>query len=98
MPALTVSGGTLSGSDELTVNGLLTWSGGTQSGKGSTSAQGGMALSGGTILDGRTLNTSQQVIWSGQNSRFRSEERRVGKECRARQCPADARNNTTGNI
>src|SRR5207302_4711767 len=70
MPALTVSGGTLSGSDELTVNGLLTWSGGTQSGSGSTSAQGGMALSGGTILDGRTLNTSQQVIWSGQNSRF----------------------------
>jgi hypothetical protein len=60
--SLVESGGTLTGSDALTVSGQATWSGGTMSGSGTTVAQGGLAI-GGTapdtayleFLSGRTL-------------------------------------------
>ena len=53
----TLSGGTLTGTGTLTVNGSLTWTAGTMSGAGATTAMSGMSL-GGSIktLDTRTLN------------------------------------------
>src|SRR6516164_7258188 len=56
---LTQSGGTLTGSDTVSLSGLVTWSAGTQSGTGATNANGGMSFPGGSaILDTRTLNVS----------------------------------------
>ncbi len=70
MPALTQTGGTLGGSDGVTVTGLLSWSGGTMAGPGATLAQGGMALSGGgdEYLDGRTLDNYGSAAWAGANN------------------------------
>src|SRR6516165_7005 len=60
LATLNQSGGTLTGTGILVINGLFTWSGGgTQSGTGTTNANGGMSFpSGSVILDTRTLNVS----------------------------------------
>ncbi len=57
---LTLSGGTLTGADTLTVTGLITWTGGTMSGTGMTVAQGGLTLSGSNdlTLDQRALTNA----------------------------------------
>jgi hypothetical protein len=63
----TQSGGTLTGTGNLTVQGLLVWSGGTQSGTGQTIGNGGMSLEVGTkTLSGRTLvnPVGRTVSWS----------------------------------
>jgi hypothetical protein len=62
---LTQSAGTLTGTDTLTVSGLVTWSGGTESGTGTTTANGGMAISGEPFQDTRTINNSKTAAWSG---------------------------------
>ncbi|HKM46001.1 MAG TPA: choice-of-anchor D domain-containing protein [Terriglobales bacterium] len=62
---LTQSGGTLTGSDTVTVSGTLTWSGGTESGSGVTNANGGMTISGEPFLDTRTLNNAGTATWTG---------------------------------
>ncbi|HTW56504.1 MAG TPA: choice-of-anchor D domain-containing protein, partial [Terriglobales bacterium] len=63
--SLTQSGGTLEGSDTLTVSGLLTWSGGTESGTGATNAEGGMTLTGEPFLSVRTINNVKVAAWDG---------------------------------
>ncbi len=70
LPALTISGGTLTGSDTVNVSGLTTWTAGTMSGKGVTNANGGLQLgspAGGSadILDTRTLNNAGAASWYG---------------------------------
>ena len=57
---LTLSGGTLTGADTLTVTGMATWTGGTMSGTGLTLAQGGLTLSGSIDLplDHRALTNA----------------------------------------
>jgi hypothetical protein len=53
---LTLTGGTLTGSGTLSVDGLITWTSGTMSGSGTTRAMAGMALGGtGKTLDQRTV-------------------------------------------
>jgi hypothetical protein len=66
-PALTLSGGTLSSVDTITIDGLLTWSGGTMSGPGHTFANGGInvATTSNAILSGRTLDNAGTATWSG---------------------------------
>jgi fibronectin-binding autotransporter adhesin len=63
---VTQSTGTLTGTDNLTVSGLMTWSGGTQSGSAVTNANGGMALSGEPFLDTRTMNNAKTATWTGE--------------------------------
>ncbi len=63
--SLTQSAGTLTGSDTVTISGLLTWSGGTESGTGVTNANGGMTISGEPFLDTRTLNNAKTATWTG---------------------------------
>jgi hypothetical protein len=58
VPSLTLSTGTLTGSDAVTSQGLATWSSGTMSGTGSTVISGGLNITGSTVLSGRTLNVS----------------------------------------
>ncbi len=63
-------GGTLTGSDTLTIAGLYDWSGGTHSGGGTTNANGGMTLAGNgfkTLL-GRTLNNNGAAVFTGTGS------------------------------
>ena len=62
---LTQSAGTLTGSDTVTVSGLLTWSGGTESGTGTTNANGGMTITGQPSLDTRTMNNAKTATWNG---------------------------------
>src|ERR1035438_5418317 len=62
---LTHSAGTLTGTDTLTITGLLTWSGGTESGTGITDANDGMTISGEPFLDTRTINKKKTATWSG---------------------------------
>ena len=68
VPSLTVSGGTLTGSDAITATTTLNWSGGTMSGAGATNlaASGTMITSatGYITLDGRTFNNAGTVNWS----------------------------------
>jgi hypothetical protein len=62
---LTQSGGTLTGSDTLTVTGATTWSGGTQSGTGTTEADGGMTISGEPFQDTRTITNAKTATFTG---------------------------------
>ena len=72
-PALTMTGGNLTGSDALTVSGLTTWTGGTMSGTGSTLANNGLQLgvpagpSTFETLDGRTFSNAGAGFWAGSN-------------------------------
>jgi hypothetical protein len=62
-----ISGGTLSGSGTVAVNGLFTWTSGTLQGGGVLNANGGMVLSGAgdKFLSGRVVNNAGAATWSG---------------------------------
>ena len=64
--ALTLSGGVINGTNNLTLNGLLTWSGGAMIDGGVTHAINGIVLSGAgdKILSGRTLINDGTATWS----------------------------------
>jgi uncharacterized repeat protein (TIGR01451 family) len=67
-PTITLSGGTLTGADTVSVTGLLTWTGGTMSGAGITNANGGMSIpQNASTLDTRTLNISGNTTFGGAN-------------------------------
>jgi hypothetical protein len=72
--SMTMSSGTLTGSDTVGVTGLLTWTGGVMEGAGSTVAAGGLDLgsSGGTgqteTLEARTLVNEGTATWVGANA------------------------------
>ncbi len=58
---LTLTGGTLTGADPVTVSGLTTWTSGTMTGSGTTTLAGDTTISGNntvTVSGGRTLNTT----------------------------------------
>lgn len=62
----TQSGGTVTGSDTVSVSGLLTWTGGTMSGSGTTVAGGGIDLSGAvTKVLQRSLENAGTATWTG---------------------------------
>jgi hypothetical protein len=66
--ALWLNGGSLSGSGDVTVSGLVHWTTGTISGSGVLNANGEMLIEGGTqfapkFLDGRTVNNAGSAIW-----------------------------------
>jgi YD repeat-containing protein len=71
---LSLSDGTLTGSDPLTVSGAMSWTGGTISGRGVINANGGLALGGGPgvaigeTLSGRTLNNAGAATLAPSNS------------------------------
>jgi hypothetical protein len=72
LPALTVSGGTLTGPSHVVVTGLWTWSGGTLSGTGSIDANGNIAINGGSKLAfDRTINNAGFALWTAGNIEFR---------------------------
>ncbi len=68
--SLNQSGGTLTGSDNITVSGTFAWTGGTHGGSGTTNANGPMDLSGFGKTLGRTLNLAagQTATMSGASS------------------------------
>jgi hypothetical protein len=71
LTTLNLSGGTLSGSDNVTISGVATWTGGTMSGSGTTTiASGGTLdlLGAAKTLDGRILNNSGTATMSGATS------------------------------
>jgi len=75
---MSLSGGTLQGSNSITVTGGMMWTNGTQSGSGATTIANGAALTitangdcvytSGTELTGRTLNVAGTATLSGTNS------------------------------
>ena len=70
---LSISSGTLAGSDTVTVTGLTTWSAGTLKGSGQTIAQGGLAISGGSaykFLDGYTLVNAGPATWTAGDTSY----------------------------
>jgi hypothetical protein len=65
---LTLQTGAITGTGDLTIDGLFTWTAGTISGAGTTHANGGMSLGGGCTKDvtsSRVLNVSGATTWSG---------------------------------
>jgi len=63
---VTLAGGELRGTGDLTIAGTFTWTGGTLGGSGRTVAQGTMLLSGGNkLLTGRTLVNAGTATWGG---------------------------------
>jgi hypothetical protein len=71
IPTLTLSGGSILGTDVINVAGLVNWSGGSIGGAADFNANGGMSLTSVSVkdlLDGRTLNTSGTVTWSGSGA------------------------------
>jgi hypothetical protein len=63
---VTLAGGELRGTGDLTIAGTFTWTGGTLGGPGRTVAQGTMLLSGGDkLLTGRTLVNAGTATWGG---------------------------------
>jgi hypothetical protein len=68
LPTLSLSGGAISGTDVINVAGLVNWSGGNIGGAADFNANGGMAITSISVkdlVDGRTLNASGTVTWSG---------------------------------
>jgi hypothetical protein len=65
--SLTVSGGTLGGTGDVTVSGLFTWNGGAVSGPAGSSlrAEGGLAISGSCTLDTRSLVNDAAATLTG---------------------------------
>jgi len=64
----TQSGGTLSGTDTVTVEGMSVWTGGTMGGSGTTNALGGLGVttnSTASLSDTRTLNNAGTATWAG---------------------------------
>ncbi len=66
--SLVLTGGTLTGSDNLTVTGPLTWRGGTLSGTGATTADEYSSLSGSSMTLGRTFNNRRYAVLEGASS------------------------------
>jgi len=65
------TGGTLGGSDTVTVAGPMTWSGGTMNGSGITNANGGITFATATtptIGNTRTVNNAGTATWTGSFS------------------------------
>ena len=65
---LNFSGGSLGGTDTVTVSGLTTWTAGGMSGAGTTYTNGGLSLSGAATKDvsgSRVLNTTGNTTWAG---------------------------------
>lgn len=67
LPTLTLTGGVLTGSDDVTVGGALSWTAGTMAGAAMTRANGGLTLSGtaGKTLNSRTLANAGTAVWTG---------------------------------
>jgi VCBS repeat-containing protein len=68
---LSLTGGTLSGTDTVGVTGLATWSAGTMSGTGTTSANGDLDINTAgqkRLESGRTLHTAGTTTWSGSTA------------------------------
>jgi hypothetical protein len=71
LSSLILSGGVLTGSDNVTVNGPTIWTGGAMSGTGNTTTRGGLTLgAAGTsghneLLDTRTLTNAGAAVWIG---------------------------------
>ncbi|HZN56120.1 MAG TPA: hypothetical protein VFB67_12450, partial [Candidatus Polarisedimenticolaceae bacterium] len=67
---MTLSGGTLQGSDTVTISGLLTWSGGAMTGGATTVANGGIVISASTVkdLNPRLLRNAATATWTGTGS------------------------------
>jgi uncharacterized repeat protein (TIGR01451 family) len=67
---LTFTGGTLQGSNTLTVTDVMTWTGGTQQGSGATAIASGATLNvtGYVLLRQRTLNNAGTVNWTAANN------------------------------
>ncbi|MGF1525007.1 MAG: beta strand repeat-containing protein, partial [Leptolyngbyaceae cyanobacterium] len=69
----TQSGGTLTGSDDITVAGAATWSGGTHAGSGTTNFESALSIEGAAgkelgdfgATTGRTLNINAGATWTG---------------------------------
>jgi hypothetical protein len=63
--SLTLTGGVLTGSNDLTVSGLTTWQGGTLGGTGRLLVNGGLEISGDNrkTLDGRHLVNAGNAVW-----------------------------------
>jgi hypothetical protein len=64
LATLTETAGTLEGSTNVTVSGLLTWSGGTMTGTGHTRANGPSAISQQSQLSGRTFDNAGSSVWT----------------------------------
>ena len=75
---LSLNGGTVGGTFNLTASGLSTWTGGTMTGLGETVADGGLTISGAThknLTSGRTLTNSGTATWTNtadSNGRIRT--------------------------
>jgi hypothetical protein len=69
-PTLTLEGGTLTGTGNLTVSGTFNWTGGFLAGVGGTTSTGVLNLSGsnGKDLNGRTLINQGTATWTGTGS------------------------------
>ncbi|MBW3541220.1 MAG: PKD domain-containing protein [Planctomycetes bacterium] len=67
--SLILSGGTLTGTADIAVDGLFDWTGGTLAGTGTTTVSAGAALniSGGSLREGRTLTNAGTAVWSAGN-------------------------------
>jgi hypothetical protein len=64
-PTLTVSSGSLGGSDVINITNLFTWSGGGLSGNNAVNALGGVSFNGGSyFLSGRKLNLFGSSTWA----------------------------------
>lgn len=66
-PSLTLDRGTLTGTGDVTVTGLITWTGGTISGAGRVHANGGISASGFDLmrLEGKILDNVATATWTG---------------------------------
>ncbi|MEK7213982.1 MAG: hypothetical protein AAB289_00080, partial [Chloroflexota bacterium] len=65
------SGGTLGGTGDVTIAGLLTWNSGIMTGAGKTFANGGIAINlggGGATLNGRRLDNAGTATWTNNSS------------------------------
>ncbi len=65
---LSLTGGTITGTDTLTMGGLTSWSAGAVSGSGDLNASGGLAVSSNAAKDlsgTRHLNTAGSITWTG---------------------------------
>jgi hypothetical protein len=76
--ALSLSGGTVGGTQALTVSGNTSWTSGTMTGTGSTTLQGALSLAGAGLKDltgGRVLNAEGTTTWTNtaaSNGRIRT--------------------------
>jgi len=71
LPTLTFTGGTVSGTGNLTVTGPLNWTGGTMSGSGTTTANGALLIettSATPVLNGRTFESDGTATLTGSGT------------------------------